>query len=149
MFCRSYKSFILYRGFWQDIVYSEENDPINPPSKLKNDCCSKKINKEGSNHLCIDKLINIRHTYPSNPIIGYLNINSRRNKVASLGEIIDKTLRYFLYRWKKHDECFPELQFLLIPTFRRSLNSRGGVKMVFVKQGSILKKIKAEINKKV
>lgn len=51
----------------------------------------KKDKKVCSNSLSIDGRINIRHTYPNNLIIGYLNINSLRNEIISLREIIDKT----------------------------------------------------------
>ena len=78
-----------------------ENDPMR----------SKKINKVGSNHLSIDELIDIRYPYPKNHIIGYLNINSLRNKIISLREIIDVApLNIFCIGTKKLDECIPDLQ---------------------------------------
>ena len=83
--------FILYNGFRYNIIYSEENDPMSTPSKLKNDWCSKKIKKVSSNSLSIDERINIRATYANNLIIGYLNINSLRNEITSLRERTDKT----------------------------------------------------------
>ena len=90
-------------------------------------------------------MIKIRNTYPNNPIIGYLNINTLQNKIISLREIIAKApLDVFCVDETKLDDSFPNSQFILenfqFPPFRRGRNSKGGGKLVYVKQGIIAKK---------
>ena len=38
----------------------------------------------------VSELIELRNKYPNKPIIGYLNINSLRNKIVDLREIMSK-----------------------------------------------------------
>ena len=141
--------FILYNGFrYNMIIYSKENNPLSTPSKLKKDWFTKKIKKVCSNSLSIDELINIRHTYPNNPMIGYLNIISLRNEIISLREIIYKTpLDILGVDETKLDENLPDLQFQLkydqFPQFLRDRNSKGGGKMVFAKQELLVKRIQS------
>ena len=49
-----------------------------------------------------------RLKYPTNPLIGYLNINSLRNKIIDVREVIGKfSLDYFVISETKLDESFP------------------------------------------
>ena len=83
---------------------------MSTPSKLKNDCYLKKVNKVASNHLSINELINIRHTHPNNSIIVCLNINSLRTKIVSLREVIGKAPHdIFCIDKTKLDESFLDL----------------------------------------
>ena len=51
---------------------------------------------------------NDRMTFLHNPLIGYLNLNSLRNKVIDLGEILkDLPLDYVVISETKLDESFP------------------------------------------
>ena len=61
-------------------TFSEEHDILCTFSKQKNDCHY----KEAKIKLDIDGLIKVRNSYPNNPIIGYLNINTLQNKIISL-----------------------------------------------------------------
>ena len=67
-----------------------------------------------SNHLGICKLINIRCTYPKNPVTGHLNIDLLRNRIISPREKIDKTsLDVFCIDETKLKESLPDSQIQL------------------------------------
>ena len=53
-----------------------------------------------------------RLNYPRNPLIGYLDINSIRNKISDIREVFGKLqLDYFVLSETKIDESFPSTQF--------------------------------------
>ena len=53
-----------------------------------------------------------RLKYPTNPLIGYLNINSLRNKIINVWGVVRKlSLDYFVIGETKLDESFPSTQF--------------------------------------
>ena len=53
-----------------------------------------------------------RLNYPRNPLIGYLNINFIRNKIADIREVFIKLqLNYFVSSETKIHESFPLAQF--------------------------------------
>ena len=54
-----------------------------------------------------------RRQYLKNPLIGYLNINSVRNKIADLQIFIQNIPLYYLVLDTKLDESFPNAQFNL------------------------------------
>ena len=55
-----------------------------------------------------------KRQYLSNPLIGYLNINSLRNKIADLQIFIQNIpLDYLVLSETKLDESFPNAQFNL------------------------------------
>ena len=54
----------------------------------------------------------LRLKYPRNPLIGYLNINSLRNKIINSQEMIGRLqLDYFVVSETKSDSSFPSAQF--------------------------------------
>ena len=58
------------------------------------------------------ELIELRNNYLNNPIIGYLNINSLRNKIIGLREIMSKApLKIFCIDETKLDKNFLDFQF--------------------------------------
>ena len=81
-----------------------------------------------------------------NPLIAYLNINSLRNKVIDLGEILkDLPLDYIVISETKLDESFPNSQFKLNGyevRARRDRHKHGGGLIEFVRQGFICKRLK-------
>ena len=81
-----------------------------------------------------------------NPLIAYLNINSLRNKVNDLGEILkDLPLDYMVISETKLDESFPNSQFKLNGyevRARRDRHKHGGGLIEFVRQGFICKRLK-------
>ena len=53
-----------------------------------------------------------RLKYPTNPLIDYLNINSLRNKIIDVRDVIGKlSLDYFVISETKSDESVPSAQF--------------------------------------
>ena len=86
-----------------------------------------------------------RRQYLNNPLIGYLNINSVRNKMADLQIIIQNiTLDYFVLSETKLDECFPNAQFNLDGykiRAKRDRDKNGGGLIEFVRRGIIYKRI--------
>ena len=53
-----------------------------------------------------------RLKYPTNPLIDYLNINSLRNKIIDVRDVIGKlSLDYFVISELKSDESVPSAQF--------------------------------------
>ena len=57
-------------------------------------------------------LQDLRLKYPRNLLFGYLNINSLRNKIIDLSEIISyHQLDYFVLSETKINDSFPFLQF--------------------------------------
>ena len=85
-----------------------------------------------------------RLKHPCNPLIGYLNINSLRNKIVDAREIFGKfQLDYFILSETKLDDSFPSAQFY-IENFkirnRRDRDRNGGELTEFVRKGLITKK---------
>ena len=85
-----------------------------------------------------------------NPLIAYLNINSLRNKVIDLGEILkDLPLDYMVISETKLDESFPNSQFKLNGyevRARRDRHKHGGGLIEFVRQGFTCKRLKKNMN---
>ena len=86
-----------------------------------------------------------KRQYLSNPLIGYLNINSLRNKIADLQIFIQNIpLDYLVLSKTKLDESFPNAQFNLDSyeiRARRDRDKNGGGLIVFVRKGTICKRI--------
>ena len=87
-----------------------------------------------------------RIKYPKNPLLGYLNINSLKNKITDLREIIgDLSIDYFVLSETKLDDSFPSAQFFLNDyeiRARRDRDKHGGGLIEFVRKGFICKRIK-------
>ena len=79
-----------------------------------------------------------------NPMIGYLNINSLRNKLKDLKVILKYlSLDYFILSETKLDESFPNAQFTLDGyeiRARRDINKFGGGLIESVRKGLICKR---------
>ena len=69
---------------WSNKICSEEQNRSVHLSDQKYD----KVKNLGQRN--IDDFIKIRETYSKNPILGYLNINSLRNKIINLREVVEK-----------------------------------------------------------
>ena len=60
----------------------------------------------------IDGLINFRKAFQNNPLIGYININSLREKIVSLREVLSKaSIDILCIDETKLDASFPDHQF--------------------------------------
>ena len=80
-------------------------------------------------------------------MIGYININSLREKIVSLREVLSKApIDMVRVDETKLDASFPDHQFKIsgyqFPPFRRDRSSKGGGKMVFVRKGFFVKQMK-------
>ena len=99
-----------------------------------------------NDHSDISDLIKIREQYTNNLVLGYLNINSLKNKIINLREVVDNVLIDILcIDETKLDDTFPDAQFKInnyqYPPFRRDRNSKGGGKIVYIRQGLISKRL--------
>ena len=87
-----------------------------------------------------------RVEHPRNPLIGYLNINSLRNKIVDAREVFGKLqLDNFALSETKLDDSFPSAQFCIENYEIRNRRYRGkigGGLIEFVRKGFITKKIK-------
>ena len=84
--------------------------------------------------------------YPRNPLIGDLNINSLRNKIIDVRELIGRLqLDYFVISETRLDSSFPSAQFHIGAyeiRNRRNRNKSGVGLIEFVKKGIISKRLK-------
>ena len=92
-------------------------------------------------------MINLRKAYQNNPLIGYININSLREKIVSLREVLSKApIDILCVDETKLDASFPDHQFKIsgyqFPPLRRDRNSKGGGKIVFVCEEFNVKQMK-------
>ena len=88
----------------------------------------------------------LRLKYPRNPLLGYLNINSVKNKITDVREMIGRLqLDYFVISDTKLDSSFPSAQFHIGDyeiRNRRNRDKSGGELIEFVKKGIITKRHK-------
>ena len=88
----------------------------------------------------------LRSKYPRNPLLGYLNINSPRNKIIDVRKLIGRLqLDYFVISETKLGSSFPSAQFRIGDyeiRNRRDRNKRGGGLIEFVKKRIITKRLK-------
>ena len=84
----------------------------------------------------------MREVYSKNPILGYVNINSLRNKIVRLRDVVAKDPINILCI----DETKFDSQFFIenyqSPPFRMDRNSKRSGKIVYVRQGLISKSLK-------
>ena len=95
--------------------------------------------------LDIDGLIHLRVNNPFKPILGNLNIIS--NKIDDLLEVCKKVqIDILCINETELDDSFPGSQFKIngyqFTFLRRNRDDRGGGKLVFIKQGLIVKRLK-------
>ena len=91
-------------------------------------------------------LHDLRLNYPRNLLFGYLNINSLRNKIIDVREIISYLqLDYFVLSETKLNDSFPSAQFDMSGyeiRARRDRDGMGGGIMEYVRRGVICKRLK-------
>ena len=86
-------------------------------------------------------------------MIGYINIDSLKEKVISLREVLSNApIDVLCVVETKLDSSFPDRQFKIevyqFPPFRRDRNSKSGWKLVYLREGFIAKRTpKFETNK--
>ena len=88
----------------------------------------------------------LRLNSPRNLLFGYLNVNSLRNKIIDLREIISYLqLNYFVLSETKINDSFPPAQFDMSGYEIRAKRDRDGVGggiMEYVRMGEICKRLK-------
>ena len=109
---------------------------------------TKDTNKDTHSIDCTDlqTLKKNRLNYPRNPLIGYLNINSIRNKISDIREIIGKLqLDYFVLNEAKIDQSFLSAQFNIHYheiRNRRDTDKHVGALIELVRKGFFTKRMK-------
>ena len=91
--------------------------------------------------------MHLRVNNPFNPIVGYLNINSLRNKIDNPREVCKKVqIDVLCINETKLDDSFPDSQFKIngyqFPFLRRDRDNREGEKIAFMKQGLTVNRLK-------
>ena len=98
--------------------------------------------------LHLQKLESFKKQHSNHQFLAYLNINSLRNKIVDLKQVLTKVdLEILVIAETKLDESFPNSQFAVDGYYspgqlRRDRNEYGGGLMLFVKQGIPAKRIK-------
>ena len=135
-------------NFFQPNVHSIES--FNANFKKQRESVANQISNKAKNinyNLDIEELISLRKLHTNNPIIGYLNINSHKNKITQLREVCRKAPIDVLCTCyeTKLDVSFPDAQFYIegcqYPPFRRDRDKNGGRKMIFIRQSLIVKRL--------
>ena len=108
---------------------------------------SKHINWKDSN-FDLHNLVKLRKDYESNPIISYLNTNHLSSKIDCLGEIYNKSpIDILCIDEAKLDSSYQDAQFEIPgyqrPPYRKDRNKNGDGKIVFIREGLIIKRLKA------
>ena len=93
----------------------------------------------------LQRLQDLRLHHRKNLLIGYLNINSLRNKISDLRVLLhDLQLEYFVISETKLDDSFPSAQFAIENykiRARRDRDGHGGGLIRFVKRGINCKRV--------
>ena len=149
-----WKNIFQMSDFWRDSVKRKGlTTKTNRINSAKHDSDSDDSfdifseNQQLNNELDLESLQKLRNPYRSNPLIGYLNINFLQHKIDSLREILKKSsLEIICVDETKLDEGFPESQFQIdgyqFPLFRRDRDKHGGGKVVYIKEGLMVNRIK-------
>ena len=104
-------NFSHYNNFFQP----NSIDSINANFNKQRESVANQISNKAKNtnhNLDIEEIIDLRKLYNNNPIIGYLNINSLRNKITQFREVCGKApIDLLCIDETKLDASFPDAQF--------------------------------------
>ena len=93
----------------------------------------------------IKGLIDLRKRFPYNSLTGYININSLKKVILLREVLLNAPIDILWVDETKLDSSFSDHQFEIegyqFPPFRRDRNSKGGEKLVFLREGFIAKRI--------
>ena len=84
----------------------------------------------------VNNFLNLKSKNSKNPIIGYLNINSIRNKFEDLQLILQNKIDFLVVAETKIDDSFPSNLFTMKgfkQPYRLDVNSRKGGLLIYVK----------------
>ena len=97
---------------------------------------------------CFHELESLPRKYPRNIVVGYININSIRNKLDNLSMMISDNIDILIITETKIDSSFTSSQFQIegykIP-FRLDISERSGGILVYVKDNLITKELKVTL----
>ena len=114
--------------------------------KNQNKVPTSSSNTDKSIDFDLEALAKLRRDYPSYPMIGYLNVNSIKNKIVQLTDICRiSPIEILCIDETKLDSSFPNAQAHLpdyqFPHFRRDRNLSGEGKIVYNRNGIIEKRL--------
>ena len=131
--------------------YVNSTDSFNANFKKQRESVANQISNKAKNtnhNLDIEEIINLRKSYINNLIIGYLNINSLRNKIPQLRYVFRKApINLLCVDETKLDASFPDVQFYIegyeYPPFMRDRKKYGEAKMILLRGDLIAKRLYA------
>ena len=121
--------------------------PFQPPRNLPETPANDSVQdfSDSSVSCDIDALFSLRTTFQNNPLIGFLNINSLRNKIIDLRVIVERCLPDILViEETKLSSDFKTENFLISnyqKPLRKDRNENGGGLMQFVRKGMVCNRI--------
>ena len=122
---------LLLSAFFYNILNKENNDNLS-------------YDLEPGIHSPLKSLQNIRNKNLDRIIIGHLNINSVRNKIHILSDIVAGKIDIFLISETKIDDSFPNAQFLIhhySEPHRLDRNKNGGGLLLYVRKDITTKRL--------
>ena len=105
---------------------------------VQNHISNPESNSKHDNSFNYDELKCLRLANKNNLLLGYININSIRNKIEQLASIISDSFDVIAIAETKLDETFPTSQFIIdsyMKPYRYDRNKHGGGLLVYVKVG--------------
>ena len=105
---------------------------------VQNHISNPESNSKYDNSFNYDELKCLRLANKNNLLLGYININSIRNKIEQLASIISDSFDVIAIAETKLDETFPTSQFIIdsyMKPYRYDRNKHGGGLLVYVKVG--------------
>ena len=123
---------------WIDVVkYPVNKYGIENVSDQKDD-----FHLANSNQIDTKDPVKMREVYSKNPILGYVNINSLRNKIVRLRDVVAKDPINILCIDETKFDSQSFIENYQSPPFRMDRNSKRSGKIVSVRQGLISKSLK-------
>lgn len=83
----------------------------------------------------MSEIVDLRESYKNNVILGYINVNSIRNKLGNLNAVVGNNIDVLCIAETKLDKSFPVLQFLLAgfkTPYRLDVSDSSGGLLIYV-----------------
>ena len=126
---------------------SNTDRPVNPTVDNNKSLSRNNTAEERDEHDIFPSVTAHRLQNAKNVTIGALNVNSLRNKIGAVQELITNNIDICLLSETKIDESFPNQQFNIsnYKTFRRDRNKHGGGLLFYINENISCKLINDEI----
>ena len=126
---------------------SNTDRPVNPTVDNNKSLSRNNTAEERDEHDVFPSVTAHRLQNAKNVTIGALNVNSLRNKIGAVQELITNNIDICLLSETKIDESFPNQQFNIsnYKTFRRDRNKHGGGLLFYINENISCKLINDEI----